>query len=118
MKLADGPLLRYRCHIGHAFSAESLASSIGETAVESLGKSLRALEENALLFEQLARHFEHHGRSKMAATVSERAGVARQNARALHQVLLQFEQLSDKTQLPEIEEEEDIPKKKRAGRSR
>ena len=52
----DGNTLRYRCHTGHAYSAESLLSELAQKTEESLWSAIRALEENALFMERLAQH--------------------------------------------------------------
>ena len=50
----DGNLLRYRCHVGHAFSPESLMAEQSETVENALWSSLRALEEKAAMYRRLA----------------------------------------------------------------
>lgn len=45
---------RYRCHVGHAFSQESMLRSQEETVEESLWVALRTLEERARMLERLA----------------------------------------------------------------
>jgi two-component system chemotaxis response regulator CheB len=43
----DGELLRFRCHVGHAFSAESLLDAQSEAVEDALYSAVRALEEKA-----------------------------------------------------------------------
>ena len=50
---ASGPR-RYRCHVGHAFSAGSMLASQSETVEESLWVALRTLEERARMLDRLA----------------------------------------------------------------
>ena len=52
-ELRDGELLRFRCHVGHAFSVESLMADQSEAVEGALWASLRALEEKAALCHQL-----------------------------------------------------------------
>jgi|SRR5262245_7095575 len=79
-EMRDGELLRFRCHVGHAFSVESLMADQSEALEGALWVSLRALEEKAALchrlvqqsrrrdqtlaasrFEKTARDLERHG---------------------------------------------------------
>src|SRR5262245_48278068 len=52
--VAVGKLMQYRCHIGHAFSAEDVAASQIRAVESSLETALRVLNENRTLSEQLA----------------------------------------------------------------
>jgi two-component system chemotaxis response regulator CheB len=56
-ELQDGDLLRYRCHIGHAFSADSLLAEQSESMENSLEQALRATEEKAATLRRLAERF-------------------------------------------------------------
>jgi two-component system chemotaxis response regulator CheB len=49
--------LRFRCHVGHAYSAEALATGQSRRIEDSLWSALRALEEKAQLFRRMADKF-------------------------------------------------------------
>ncbi|PCC67166.1 two-component system, chemotaxis family, response regulator CheB [Nannocystis exedens] len=49
-----GKLLRFRCHVGHGFTAEALLAEQGSKLEGALWGALRALEENAALYRQQA----------------------------------------------------------------
>jgi two-component system chemotaxis response regulator CheB len=55
-QLREGPPLRFRCHTGHAYSAESLVADVNEAIEVSLYTALRALEEGWLLLQHVATH--------------------------------------------------------------
>lgn len=57
VRLRDTVPLRFRCHTGHAFTLESLASAQHEHVENSLWSAIRALEEQAGLLEHFAQHF-------------------------------------------------------------
>ncbi|HLW67349.1 MAG TPA: hypothetical protein VKS79_18690, partial [Gemmataceae bacterium] len=53
-ELRDGELVRYRCHIGHAFSADSLLLEQTEAVEQALESGLRAVEEKAATLRRVA----------------------------------------------------------------
>jgi two-component system, chemotaxis family, protein-glutamate methylesterase/glutaminase len=53
-EIADGELLRYRCHVGHAFDAQLLLGAQTATVEQALWSALRALEERAALLRRMA----------------------------------------------------------------
>jgi two-component system chemotaxis response regulator CheB len=71
----DGELLRYRCHVGHAFSPESLLAEQSETVENALYSSLRALEEKAAMYRRLA--------DRLSAKVPMQKAGIEEKARAL-----------------------------------
>lgn len=48
--------IRFRCHTGHGYSAESLLADLSIRTEETLWRAIRVLEEGALLMEGLAQH--------------------------------------------------------------
>jgi two-component system, chemotaxis family, protein-glutamate methylesterase/glutaminase len=59
----DGSMLRFRCHVGHAFTADTVLASQGEEIDRLLGTLLRSHQERAALAHRMAereRASEHH----------------------------------------------------------
>jgi two-component system, chemotaxis family, protein-glutamate methylesterase/glutaminase len=52
----DGPL-RFRCHTGHGFTADSLLSGVTENVEESLWSAIRSMQEAEMLLRHMAEHF-------------------------------------------------------------
>lgn len=58
VKIREGPISRYRCHTGHAFSLNTLLADVDEAINDALWNAIRAIEERALILremEELAR---------------------------------------------------------------
>ncbi len=53
----DNPV-RYRCHTGHAYTADTLLSELRETTEQAIWGAVRSLHEEAMLFDHLAGHWE------------------------------------------------------------
>jgi two-component system chemotaxis response regulator CheB len=52
-ELGEADLLRYRCHVGHGFTAQGLMANQEDTLEETLWAAVRSLEENARLNRRL-----------------------------------------------------------------
>jgi len=87
-ELHDGELLRFRCRVGHAFSAEGLLAEQSEGLDSALWSAFRALEENASLARRLAERARKHHGPKVAKRFKERAKAAEDQATVIRRVLL------------------------------
>jgi two-component system chemotaxis response regulator CheB len=56
LQLKENGRTRFRCHTGHAFSADSLLAEITENVEVSLWNSIRAIDESAMLMRHMAEH--------------------------------------------------------------
>jgi two-component system chemotaxis response regulator CheB len=79
---ANGALVRFSCHVGHVYSAESLVNEQGQALESALWGGLRALEERADLLERMARRGTNSSRSSRhfrarARDVRDHAGALR-----------------------------------------
>lgn len=61
LQLHDGSRIRFRCHTGHAYSADSLVAAISEGVDESLWNAMRSLEDAGLLLQAIAQLQTEHG---------------------------------------------------------
>lgn len=53
-EMKQGQLVRYRCRVGHAYTADSLKGELGESAERTLWAAMRALEEKAAMSRRLS----------------------------------------------------------------
>jgi two-component system chemotaxis response regulator CheB len=58
LQVKEAGRARFRCHTGHAYSAESLLSEITEGVEVALWNALRSAQEGSMLMHQLAEHDE------------------------------------------------------------
>jgi two-component system chemotaxis response regulator CheB len=80
----EGGLLRFRCHVGHAYSPESMQVEQGRALESALWTAVRSLEEQVDLLNRVAR------RSKGSATVRRfeaRAADATRHADVLRETI-------------------------------
>lgn len=80
---AAGPL-RYRCQIGHAYTADVLASRVDEVD-EAIRIAMRIMEERVTLVERMARDARDSGRGAVAELYDARAEEYRRYAMTLRQ---------------------------------
>jgi two-component system chemotaxis response regulator CheB len=80
-------LLRFRCRVGHAFTAERAVGAQGESVEEALWTALRALQERAQLSERLAARVGSAGADRSRARFEEFARDAREQAEVIRRVL-------------------------------
>jgi two-component system chemotaxis response regulator CheB len=85
LKLKDLGVLRFRCHTGHAYSAESLLAALNEGIENALWSAVRAAEEGRLLLEQLLQQPDAQGATSQRirtqlALVTDQAELLREMA--------------------------------------
>ncbi len=95
VQLREGGLLRFRCHTGHAFSANSLLSELTASIEETLWSTMRGMEESGMLMQHMARHLAEQGDTATAARFEAKAKEAYRRAQQMKQMAMQHEQLSE-----------------------
>ena len=104
--LKDGERSRYRCHTGHAFSADTLLAAVTEHVEDSLWSAIRAVEESVMLLNHFGDHFAEDNRKKLAAVYFTKAAEAEQRARSVRKIVMHHEQLSRESLQEQFEESE------------
>src|SRR4051794_26374186 len=84
---AEQPMLRFRCRIGHGWTAESLVAQRDVTVETALWTAVRTLQEKAELAERLARRADGESRRATADQFRESAREAHESARILRDLL-------------------------------
>lgn len=65
-EIDEGELVRFRCHVGHTYTAELMSLALDENLRRALGSAERALEERVALARKLQRRAEESGHRLMA----------------------------------------------------
>ena len=79
-ELKEGELLRFRCRVGHAYSAETLIDAQKEGLEAALWSALNALDEKAVLARRLAQRAQERGHVLTARQFEQQSAEALQRA--------------------------------------
>jgi len=90
-EVQPGVFQHFRCHVGHAFSLESLVREQSEELERALWAAIRALEESAVLAQQIAA--QEHG--EVRARFSEQARSQRAQAEYIRRLISHTTVLSE-----------------------
>jgi two-component system chemotaxis response regulator CheB len=80
--------LRFRCRVGHAFTARHLGAEQRHAIETALWAALRALEESASLYNRMAERASNASHEQTAGRFNDRASDTKANARVLREFLL------------------------------
>jgi two-component system chemotaxis response regulator CheB len=87
-EINDVDLIRFRCHVGHAFSAESLSDGQVERLEVALWSAVRALEEQMILAKRIVERARKANHMRAVTMFERRAEDAERNSGVLRQLLL------------------------------
>jgi len=75
--MEEGKLLRFRCRVGHAYTAEALRTALSDSVEEALWAAMRTLEEKAALLRRIGAR----AGERQAVSYNEEAGGYDKHAR-------------------------------------
>ncbi len=81
-------LLTYRCHVGHAYTAESMASEHDSHLESTLWEAVRMFQESAAMHRRMEAKAHERGVNDMAARYGERAAEQEARTETMRQLLL------------------------------
>ncbi len=87
-EVSDGAALRFRCRVGHAYTADSLLADQSDHLEAALWAALRGLEEKVSLSERLRIRAHAGGQTAVARRFAEESTTARDHAGILRRMLL------------------------------
>lgn len=104
-KIIDGNITRFRCHTGHAYSADSLMSALTEKIEDSLYGAIRGMDESIFLLNHIGDHYAEANQPKAAAVYFKKAKEAEERSNLVRKAVHSHEQLSKDKLLKEAEDE-------------
>jgi two-component system chemotaxis response regulator CheB len=90
-QMRQGPL-RFRCQVGHAYTAEALEASSEGSLDEAMRLALRIIEERSVLARKIAKEERLNGRAAAAASYERRAAESADHAETLRRAILSVQQ--------------------------
>jgi two-component system chemotaxis response regulator CheB len=82
-----GVLLRYECHEGHAYSAESLLCDQREAVEAALWAAVRTLDENAEMYRRMAQKAAQRNHRETANVLADQARTQAERATLIRKVI-------------------------------
>src|SRR5262249_42593455 len=103
-ELHDGEMMRFRCRVGHSYTAEGLLAVQSDVLDTALWSAYRALEENASLARRLAKRAkENQGSQILIKRFEQRAEDAQEQAELIKK-LLQSGELAEPVEKADVTE--------------
>ena len=93
-EIVEGDLIRYRCHVGHAYTAELMSLALDENLKRALNSGLRALDERIALSRKLHDQAQNAGRTHLAASWRKKLVESEQEAEILRKSIRRFDHLA------------------------
>jgi two-component system chemotaxis response regulator CheB len=87
--------LRFRCHVGHAYTGETLLSQQSDGLEDALWAAARAFEENATLSERMADRSRSRGHEEVAMRFQNRVETARRRGQEIRALIDRMDVFSD-----------------------
>ncbi|HEX8285232.1 MAG TPA: chemotaxis protein CheB [Pyrinomonadaceae bacterium] len=94
LQLKENGRTRFRCHTGHAYSADSLLSEMTESVEETLWSAIRNIDESAMLMRHMAEHIQEAD-GGAASRFMEKARDAERRSEIVRRAVFDHENLSE-----------------------
>lgn len=88
-EVEEGELLRFRCRVGHAYTAEVLRTALSDSVEEALWAAMRTLEEKAALLMRIGARVG----GRQARSYSEEAGGYEKHVETIRELLVQSQSM-------------------------
>lgn len=93
-QIRDGNRVRFRCHTGHAFSADTLLSSLTQNIEDSLWSAARGIDECIMLLNHIGDHFAEINQAGTAAKFFQKANDAQRRNEIIRSAVFENEVLT------------------------
>jgi two-component system chemotaxis response regulator CheB len=86
VEIREGPIVRYRCHTGHAYSLGTLLADTDTDIEKALWKAVRAIEERSFLLKTMERRAREAGDTALADRLAARAARDQSDAQGVRRL--------------------------------
>jgi two-component system chemotaxis response regulator CheB len=93
-EIDEGDLIRYRCHQGHAYTAELMSVALDENVRRALASAQRALEERTALAEKLHKDADQSGHPLLAKSWAREAQELRKEANVIRDSISRVDEIA------------------------
>jgi two-component system chemotaxis response regulator CheB len=93
-EIDEDELIRFRCHVGHAYTAELMSVALDEQLGRALSSALRALDERIALAHKLARQERASGRTHIADSWAGKAVEFEREAKVIRDALKRTDEIA------------------------
>jgi len=93
-EIDEGNLVRFRCHVGHAYTAELMSVALDEQLGRAMASALRALDERIFLAQKLARQEKASGRTHVADSWAGKAAEFEREAKVIRDALRRTDEIA------------------------
>lgn len=93
-ELDEGGLTRYRCHVGHTYTAVLMDVAVDENLRRALASAVRALEEKVVLARKLQRQAAERGHNLVQDTWDERVREYQHELNVVRDAILRMEAIA------------------------
>jgi two-component system chemotaxis response regulator CheB len=93
-EIDDGGPIRYRCHVGHAYTAEFVNIALDANLNRAMGSALRALEERVAVSRKLEQQSISQGREALGRSWAKRAREFEQEAQIIRNSIRRIDDLA------------------------
>jgi two-component system chemotaxis response regulator CheB len=91
-QIKDDKMARFRCRVGHAYTAKTLATEISDEVERSLWVAVQMMDERTRTLERLAATEQEKDHRRSSASFHDKAAENREHAERLRQLLLSINQ--------------------------
>lgn len=103
--LHNDNIVRYRCHTGHAYSADALINAVTERIEDSLYSAIRGMDESIMLLNHIGDHLAEANQPGLAAVYFQKAKEAEARSKLVRRAVIEHEQLTTDSLRQEAESE-------------
>ncbi len=93
-EIDENDLIRFRCHTGHAYTAEMMSFALGDSLRRALAIARRGYEERTALLEKMEERAIGNGHDQLAETWRCQAAEYREQARVIDDAIRRLEHLA------------------------